>query len=202
MTIQNKFKIQQSATNKSPRAINNSTARYDIKMRIKYLLIITLATISFNAGAQNLPAWAQKSFKHLKLDEKYELGAWMQPVNLEADFNGDGIPDIATLIIEKKTKKRGLLILNNGSNEYAIFGAGVNAGNESDDYDWANGWEISNQKKVYETILDDQYNTVDQIKHHLKRTALYIYHLDGADKGSGGIIYWNRKKYIWLQQGE
>jgi len=67
--------------------------------------------------------WFIKSFKQLKLNHKYELKDYLKPPYLEADFNGDGHTDIAILVDERRTKKKGILIIQDEGRQYFVFGA-------------------------------------------------------------------------------
>ena len=169
---------------------------------MKYLFLI-LTICLFNTPSQN-PATSQfiNSFKLLKLDAKYEIKSFLKPSNLSADFNGDGKTDAAMLVVEKKTKKKGIILINGGSTQYFVFGAGTNFGSGGKDFSWLNGWQIYKEKTAYETVLDKDGDLMDGKKIILKRPGLYVYQLEDGEPNSGGIIYWDGKKYIWIQQGE
>ncbi|HEY8931530.1 MAG TPA: hypothetical protein VIM55_20170 [Mucilaginibacter sp.] len=169
---------------------------------MKYLFLILIICL-FNTSSQN-PATSQfiSSFKLLKLDAKYEIKGFLKPSNLSADFNGDGKPDAAMLVIEKKTKKKGIMLIQGGGTRYFVFGAGTKFGDGGDNYSWLNGWQVYKEKIAYETVLDKNGDLADGKKVVLKRPALYVYQLEDGEPNSGGIIYWDGKKYIWIQQGE
>jgi len=150
---------------------------------MKYFILFVLLSATIPIHAQsNLPPWFIRSFKQLKLNHKYELKGYLKPPYLEADFSGDGKTDIAILVDERKTKKKGVLIIQNGGNQYFVFGAGTKFGNRSDDLKWANNWKIYDSKTPH------------------KRQALFIYDLKDQDPNSGWIIYWTGKQYIWIHQ--
>jgi hypothetical protein len=171
---------------------------------MKSLVLLTLivsASISANAQS-NLPSWFVKSFKQVKQDQKYELKNFLSPAYLQADFNGDGKADIAALTIEKKTGKKGILIIHGSNNQYFVLGAGTNFGNGSNDFKWAGGWKTYRKRFAYETIFNKDDDIQGSRKIKLKRPAIFIYDLEDGEPNSGGIIYWDGKKYIWIQQGE
>ncbi|WP_158828492.1 hypothetical protein [Mucilaginibacter lacusdianchii] len=130
-----------------------------MKRLIPLLLLLTTAYHA-NAQQQSLPAWFTRAFKQHKLDEKYELKAYLKPAYLEADFNGDGIKDIIALIAEKKTHKRGLVLVHAGTGRFFVFGAGTAFGDTQgdDDYKWSQGWAVYKRKLAYEMLFDsDSY---------------------------------------------
>jgi len=141
-----------------------------------------------------------KSFKRLNLDKKYEIASYLKSSFLQADFDGDGVKDVVALVIERKTKKKGILLIS--GTKYFVFGAGTNFGNGSDDFKWAGGWKIYNKKTAYETMVNIDGDLIGSKIRKLKRTAFFIYQLEDGEPVSGGIIYWNGKKYIWIQQGD
>ncbi|HEY2582871.1 MAG TPA: hypothetical protein VGI43_13745 [Mucilaginibacter sp.] len=171
---------------------------------MKFLILISFFILtSTQVHAQSpIPVWFVTSFKQLKLEQKYETSGYIKPSFLQADFNGDGIMDIAALVIEKKTKKKGILLIYGKSNQYFVFGAGTNFGNGSDDFKWARGWRVYNSKIAYETTFNEDGDILGAKKIKLSRKAFYIYDLEDGEPNSGGIIYWNCKKYIWIHQGE
>jgi hypothetical protein len=171
---------------------------------MKRLTVFLLLTLPFHLLAQStsFPVSFLNVIHTRKLDRKYSLNGYLKPAFLEADFNGDGIKDIAALVVEKRTKKKGILLITGSSNSYYLFGAGVKFGSGSDDFKWASGWHIFKGKKASETIINNEGDISGSKKVKLNRPAFYIY--DNVDNrpNSGGIIYWNGKTYIWIQQGE
>ncbi|HEX8023904.1 hypothetical protein [Mucilaginibacter sp.] len=149
-----------------------------------------------------MPAWFYNSFRTLKLDQHYGISNFIKPSFLSADFNGDGSKDIAALIISKKNKKKGILIIHQTSHKYFVMGAGVNFGNGGDDFNWAKGWKLYKDKVVYETVFDKDDNISGSKKNNLKHPGVYIYDLMDGEPNSGGVISCNGEKYIWIHQGE
>ena len=173
--------------------------------RLFPLLLLLTATNHSNAQQYSLPAWFTQAFKQNKFQEKYELKAYLKPAYLEADFNGDGVKDIATTIIEKKTHKKGLLLIHGKSNAVRIFGAGIKVGkagfDDSDDLKWVSGWGIYKDKVAYETKFDNG-DIVGSIKRTLINKAISIWSEQDGAPLAGGLITWNGKKFIWIHQGE
>jgi hypothetical protein len=95
--------------------------------RIFFLVLMISFTKLFAQSSQE-PAWFLNTYKQLKLDEKYKIDSYIKPGYLLADFNSDGIIDIAVLIVEKRNNKKGLLILMGKGTQYVVFGAGKKLG--------------------------------------------------------------------------
>jgi hypothetical protein len=151
-------------------------------------------------SAQPIPPKFIKSFKNFNLNNKYEIVAYLKQSFLQADFDGDGVKDVAALVVERKTKKKGILLIS--GDKYFVFGAGTKFGNGSDDFKWAGGWKIYNKKIAYETVVNTEGDLIGSKKKRLERTAFYIYQAEDNEPVSGGIIYWSGKSYLWIQQGD
>jgi hypothetical protein len=54
------------------------------------------------------------------LVDKYEIKTNLKPTYLQADFNGNGIKDIATMIVERKGQKKGILLIHDNNNQFVI----------------------------------------------------------------------------------
>lgn len=150
-----------------------------------------------------LPSWFLSTFKSKGLDLKYELGQFLKPSFFQADFNGDGSEDIAIIVIEKITKKKGILLIHCKTNDNYLFGAGTKFGNGSDNFKWADKWTLYKKKTASETQFDKTTGDIlggKEIK--LTHPAILIENFEDGTAVAGGIIYWNGKKYIWIQQGE
>jgi len=169
--------------------------------RLALLFIISFASISVNAQS-TLPTWFVNSCRQLKLFRQYKPVDFLNHAFIQADFNGDGKIDVAALTIEKKTGKKGIIIIHAGNNQYFILGAGSSFGNGSDDFKWARGWKIHKEKFAYKTTFDKSGDILGSRKFKLIRPAIFIYDEEDGEPNSGGIIYWNGKKYIWIHQGE
>jgi hypothetical protein len=139
-----------------------------------------------------LPKWGQDQFN--KFAGKYDLGKYVTPQFLEADFSGDKKPDLAIPIELKTDKKKGLLILFAGSNHVFVIGAGFAFENTGDDFKWATAWSIIRDKVVHETTFKLNGDVDGEREIMLERPAIKI----REEKGPGGLIYFNGKKFIWI----
>lgn len=145
------------------------------------------------------------TFKGQGLDKRYSLEGSLKPSYLQADLNGDGVEDIVVTVIERSSKKKGVLIIHGKTGEYFVFGAG-NAGNATeagDDFSWADKWALYKKKTAYETLFDKSSGDIKGSREvKLVRVAVLIEHYEDGASISGGIIYWSGKKYRWIHQGE
>jgi hypothetical protein len=167
------------------------------------LLITFLLTFKVSSSRQpSLPTWFQTAFKTKGLDKKYLITRFITNGVLQADFNGDKLNDIAILVTEKATKKRGILLVHKQNNQYFLFGAGTKFGSGSDNFKWAKGWKIYSEKTATETQFDKDDNIVGGKEIKLKRPAIQIWAVEDGEPITGGVIYWTGQKYIWIHQGE
>jgi hypothetical protein len=169
-----------------------------------FLLIVFLfiLTISYSQTA-TLPTWFSDTFKSKGLDRKYTMVSFLNPSFLQADFNGDAIPDVAALVVEKATKRKGILLVHGKTNEYFLFGAGTSFGNGDNDFKWADKWSLYNKKTASETQFDKASGDIIGGKTiRLVRPGILIEDYEDGAALAGGIIYWSGKKYIWIHQGE
>ena len=142
-------------------------------------------------------------FKNNELDKKYEFNSFLKSSYLQADFNGDLNQDIAVFVVEKATKKKGVLIFHGKSNNYFILGAGKEFGNGSDNFNWADKWKVYKKKIANETQFDKKTGDIIGSKEiKLVRPAILIEDIEDGATIAGGIIYWNNKEYTWIHQGE
>ena len=134
------------------------------------------------------------------LDSKYELSSFLKPAFLKEDFNGDGATDIAVLVVEKSTQKKGILLIPGRSSACYVFGAGNSFGKGSDDFAWADKWSVYKEKSAYETQFDKKSGDVKGGKEtKISRPGIYIV---STEEASGGLIYWTGTKYRWIHQGD
>jgi hypothetical protein len=161
------------------------------------LLLIGTAAFSQTTA---YPSWLKASMKKKGLDAQYELSSFLKPAFLQDDFTGDGVKDIAVLVVEKTTQKKGILLLPGRSSKHYVFGAGASFGNGSDDFAWADTWSVYKEKSAYATQFDKKSGDVKGGKQvQISRHCIYIASREDA---TGGLIYWTGTKYRWIHQGE
>lgn len=176
-------------------------------MRILLLLLLFITLNEGRVNAQStLPAWFTQVFQSKGLSKKYEVKSFIKPQFLSADFNGDKLSDVAVSIIEKASKKRGILIIHQKDKQHFVFGAGTMVGKKdfdaTDDLKWMQGWVVYREKIAEETTFDSEGNILGSKTRKLKNTGISIYELMDGTPLAGGIISWDGKKYTWIHQGE
>lgn len=168
--------------------------------------LLTIFILTFTAGhsqTATLPKWFSDTFSAKGLDKKYVIASFLKPSFLEADFNGDTIQDIAILVTEKTTKRKGILLIHGGTNEQFLFGAGSSFGNGGKDFKWADKWTLYTKKTALETKFDKKSGDIIGGKTvKLVRPGILIEDYEDSAAVAGGIIYWSGKKYVWIHQGE
>ncbi len=136
-----------------------------------------------------LPDWALQELQTRNTFSTYSIADFINPFYLEGDFNADHKVDIAILLEEKSTHKKGFMILHNGKDEPVLFGAGHRFENGSDDYSWLDIWKVYRNEKAEPGINENK--TI-----YLIGDGLWI----GESESSSALIYWTGKTYKWSQQ--
>ena len=168
-------------------------------MKISSCLIFFITCFPFLLSSQSnmensnllngLPAWAAEIIKSDKISHAYRVSDFLNPFYLEDDFDGDKQTDIAVLITEKQTGKKGILVMHARTKEYFVLGAGQKSGAGQDDFSWMNLWKVFRETKVEPVAPDDK-------RVYLVSPAIWV------DKTGtpGAVIYWTGKMYRWYQQ--
>jgi hypothetical protein len=135
----------------------------------------------------NIPE-IERAIANGSLTKNYDVSFHMNPSYLRGDFNGDGKIDTAVLVKQRSTGKVGIAIINGASDKITILGAGTSIGNGGDDFEWMDSWEIySKERTANGTRVPN-----------LHGDALLV----SRSESASALIYWNGKRYVWLQQGD
>lgn len=165
-----------------------------------FCAVLFITTTTAFSQTTTYPSWLKPRMKALKLNGQYELTPFLKPAYLQDDFNGDGVPDIAVLVMERSTQKKGILLIQKKKSQCEVFGAGNSFGKGSDDFSWADTWSVYKEKSAYATQFDKKSGDVKGGKQvPLSRHCIYIV---SREEASGGLIYWTGKKYSWIHQGD
>ncbi len=131
----------------------------------------------------NTPSWVRSVLFESSLMQSYELDYTRNPFYLEADFNGDGLVDIAFFVKSKMEGREGILIVNRGKNIGFILGAGKDMGMGAN-ISWCDTWSVYRHKYIY--------NFKDKKKK-------YIIYNPGVElvktENTSLVIYWDKKRY-------
>jgi hypothetical protein len=136
----------------------------------------------------DIPELIDRAITNGSLAKNYDVSFHMNPFYLRGDFNGDGKIDVAVLVKQRSTGKVGIAIINGASDKITILGAGTAIGNGDDNFEWMDSWEIYSK--------DRMANGTSVTK--LRGDALLVRKSEAAS----ALIYWNGKRYVWLQQGD
>ena len=169
------------------------------------LILTAFSVVAQTSNEQNenfilerLPEWFMKDkpLNGLELMDNYVFDNRLNPLYLEADFNGDGNYDIAIPIKNKANESLGFAIIHGKTNEVFIIGAGTKIQNAlGDNLDYIDIWKVS-RKKVNEAGLKENTGTGEKGELILKNPSIQI---EKSELG-GGQIYWNGKEYAYFHQ--
>jgi hypothetical protein len=140
---------------------------------------------------QDIPRWVVDLFSAKNLDAQYEFALSLNPPYLTADFNGDGRLDVAVLVKQRATGKLGIAIFHGATSKATILGAGTPIGNGGDDFAWMDSWQV--YSKVRAAHAEGESGVAK-----LRGDALLV----SKKEAASALIYWNGKRYVWLQQGD
>jgi len=143
---------------------------------MKILLTIGCLFFSMLSFATQLPEWARKDFERKGLKDKFELADYLRPSYLEVDLNGDMSTDIAILVVEKQTGKKGIIILHKDDPNVYILGAGNAFGDGGNDFVKMESWKIVNDVTIRR---NDRIRTGIEVNFTEKSPAVIIF--DGKE---------------------
>jgi len=167
------------------------------------LLLFTMTTLGQNSPSEyyiteRLPDWfiEAKILDGLTLQGAYQFDTRLNPLYLEADFNGDKHIDVAIPIKKMSSGKVGFAIIHSKTNQVFIIGAGTHIPNGiSDNMGYIDIWKV-NRKSVNQPGVDESTGTGEKGELMLKNPSLQI---EKSEIG-GGQIYWDGKQYAYFHQ--
>lgn len=146
---------------------------------------------SRGATSDTVPAWLTGALQKSSFAKQYELAKWIKPIIQNGDFNGDGVGDVALLIVEKSTKRKGVLIVHGKTGRLDFLGAGHKLGNGGDDFAWMDKWEVYKKNRIRRSVNETPPPTM--VGDGLLLTK---------SEAASGLVYWDGKRYQWYQQGD
>ncbi len=158
------------------------------------LVACPLSSPSQEIDLENLPLDMLTQFTMGPFAESYSIDGRINPFYLRGDFDGDGHPDYAILVVAKKDRSRGIAIWLSSQKKIFVLGAGqpfkIN-GDESADLDFLNVWRVYEKRPVEPGV---------EAGPPPKLIGEAI--LAGKRESANGLIYWNGKIFSWYQQGD
>ena len=146
---------------------------------------------------QRTPDWGLKIFNEMNLNDSMKITNYVNPFYFEEDFNGDSYLDLAILVENLKSKKKGILIIHGEINELKLIGAG-NEFEGFDDFWWMDVWKIHRNSKTHELTYKENYDIDGSRDINVHDPCLEII----KTESSSGLIYWKEKDYKWAQQSD
>lgn len=145
----------------------------------------------------NLPPRLHEFYKLNNFIKLYDINTHLNPFYLRGDFDGDKEIDYALAIVERSSKKKGILIYHPKTKKHFICGAGKaikrrngDVFEHDGDYKWMDAWDVSDEKKV--ALGGGETGKIQLIGEAIHIQALEMF---------SGLIYWTGTEYRWYQQG-
>jgi hypothetical protein len=126
--------------------------------------------------------------------ETYSISGRINPFYLRGDFDGDGKPDYAILVVSNKDHSRGIAIWLSSQAKIFVLGAGRPfkfSHGDSADFEFIDTWQVYGKKPVERGVQAGP-------PPRLIGEALLV----GKKESASGLIYWNGKQFAWYQQGD
>jgi hypothetical protein len=136
----------------------------------------------------DIPESVKRAIANGAFAKNYDVSFHMNPFYLRGDFSGDRKTDVAVLVKQRSTGKLGIAIINDVTDNVTVLGAGTAIGNGGDNFDWMDSWEIYSKDRVASKTSVPK----------LHGNALLV----SKSEAASALIYWNGKRYVWLQQGD
>ena len=140
------------------------------------------------AQLHDIPEAVERAIRNGPLAKEYDVSFHVNPFYLCGDFNGDGKIDVAILVKQRSSGKLGIAIIHSEKDKVTILGAGVGIGNGGDDFEWMDSWQINSRNRVTREASVPKF----------RGDALLV----SKSEAASALIYWNGKRYVWLQQGD
>jgi hypothetical protein len=144
------------------------------------------ATACGESEPLSLPDWFTTGFQASRLGKTHEVACYLNPFYLRGNFDGRGPLDLAVLVVEKATGKRGIVVVHRPSMSSHLLGAGTPIGNGGDDFYWLGYWRVETAPR--------HHASPDTIPRFVGEVINLV-----KPESASGWVGWNGRKYVWLQ---
>jgi hypothetical protein len=165
--------------------------RYQVDLKTKAITQsnpVSSQASTATAPPGDIPESVKRAIANGSFAKNYDVSFHMNPFYLRGDFSDDGKADVAVLVKQRSTRKVGIAIINGVTDKLTVLGAGAAIGNGGDNFDWMDSWEIYSKDRVASKTSVPK----------LHGDALLV----SKSEAASALIYWNGKRYVWLQQGD
>ncbi len=165
--------------------------RYQVDLKTKAITQsnpVSSQAPTATAPPGDIPESVKRAIANGTFAKNYDVSFRTNPFYLRGDFSGDRKTDVAVLVKQRSTGKLGIAIMNGATDNVTILGAGTAIGNGGDNFDWMDSWEIYSKDRVASGTSIRK----------LHGDALLV----SKSEAASALIYWNGKRYVWLQQGD
>ena len=150
----------------------------------------------------NLPPAVSHRFQAENFLAKYDVSSKLNPFYLRGDFDGDGIPDYAVLVVNRTTKVAGIAMVRSRAKHIEVLGAGgiklkvaaTEDGSPSyllDDFGWLDAWHVERKQRLRFTSWGKPVTP-------MVAEGIVVEKAEAA----AALIYWDGKQYRWLQMSD
>lgn len=174
---------------------------------MKSILLITFIFISNLSIGQTivadfetrekLPDWVGAEVVESAKGQSYRIDEKMNPFYLEADFNNEGMVDIAIFVQNSQTGESGIIIKHREDKSTHILAAGQTF-NKMTDLDWMDFWKLYREPYADKTTFTDDLDIEGSERIEINYIAIQV----GQSEGSSNLIIWGGKQYSWIHTGE
>lgn len=164
---------------------------------MRILVVVPVLAGLCAAGAEeatprrSIPPAVERVLACGTLGNRYVPCFRINPFYLRGDWDGDGVPDYAVLVKERRTQKVGIVLGRPDAGRVSVVGAGQPLGNGGDDFEWMDHWYVCPRKPVSRGVEEGKPPA-------LKGEALWVEKREAAS----ARIHWTGKKYAWYHQGD
>lgn len=131
-----------------------------------------------------LPHWSLSTLEKESFKNRYAFDTRINPFYLNVDVNGDKNLDLAAVIVEKASGRRGMIVLEQATDSLHVFGAGTQNSLGGANWNWLIGWKA-----------EDRLTAGSGVEKNVG-TAFILF----TDKNTANWLYWDGQEWEWITQ--